>query len=150
MYKQFYFYTFRWMAGWGWQRLFQVHGDIHRPQLGGSTAEMWRYWWISGRAAHSQVYTASFTVKNRQWTHHLLKKYSQKRNCSASVPISTFMCLWFIYSHDRSAYSSAGKYVDWSWEYINRSQTHECGNWDWGRAIPFLGIPKWDFLCSVS
>jgi hypothetical protein len=26
------------------------------------------------------------------------------------------------------------------WEYINRSQTHECGNWDCGRAIPFLGI----------
>ncbi len=27
-----------------------------------------------------------------------------------------------------------------TWEYINRSQTHECGNWDCGRAIPFLGI----------
>jgi hypothetical protein len=23
---------------------------------------------------------------------------------------------------------------------VNRSQTHECGNWDCGRAIPFLGI----------
>ncbi len=32
------------------------------------------------------------------------------------------------------------KYVDQFWEYINRPQTHECGNWDWGRAIPFLGI----------
>jgi|688.fasta_scaffold416216_1 hypothetical protein len=30
----------------------------------------------------------------------------------------------------RSAYSAAGKYVIRSWEYINRSQTHECGNWD--------------------
>jgi hypothetical protein len=36
-------------------------------------------------------------------------------------------------------YSSAGKYVDRSREYINRSQTHECGNWDWGRAVPLLG-----------
>jgi hypothetical protein len=27
-----------------------------------------------------------------------------------------------------------------SWEYIIRSQTHECGNWDWGPDIPFLGI----------
>ncbi len=32
---------------------------------------------------------------------------------------------------------------------INRSQTHECGNWDWGRAIPRKGIHKWDFPCSV-
>ncbi len=22
----------------------------------------------------------------------------------------------------------------------NRSETHECGSWDWGRTIPFLGI----------
>ncbi len=35
-----------------------------------------------------------------------------------------------IYSHDRSDYSAAGKYADQSWEYINRSQAHECGNWD--------------------
>jgi hypothetical protein len=33
----------------------------------------------------------------------------------------------FIYFLDRSAYSAAGKYVDPSWEYKNRSQTHECG-----------------------
>ncbi len=32
---------------------------------------------------------------------------------------------WFIYSYDRSSYSAAGKYVDRSWKYINRSQTHE-------------------------
>jgi len=49
------------------------------------------------------------------------------------------------YSHDPSAYSAAGKYVDRSWEYINCSQTHECGNWDWGGAVPRKGIHKWDF-----
>ena len=43
----------------------------------------------------------------------------------------------FIYFHDRSAYSAAGKYVGLSWEYINL-------------AIPFLGIHKWDFRCSVG
>ncbi len=55
------------------------------------------------------------------------------------------VCERFTYSHDRSAFP-VGKYVDRSWEYINRSQTHECGNWDWGRAIPFLGIHTWDFV----
>ncbi len=42
------------------------------------------------------------------------------------------------------------KYVDRSWDYINRSQTHECWNWGWGRAIPRKGIHKWDFRCSVK
>ncbi len=32
----------------------------------------------------------------------------------------------------------AAESADQSWEYL--SQTHECGNWDCGRAIPFLGI----------
>ncbi len=32
----------------------------------------------------------------------------------------------------------------------NRSQTHECWNWDWGRAIPFFGIHKEDIRCSVQ
>ncbi len=51
---------------------------------------------------------------------------------------------------DRSAYSAARKYVDRSWDYINRSQTHECGTWDWGLVILRKGIHKWDFPCSVS
>ncbi len=50
------------------------------------------------------------------------------------------MCLYF----------AAGKYVDRSWEYINHSQTHECGNWDLGQAISRKGIHKWDFPCSVE
>jgi hypothetical protein len=70
-----------------------------------------------------------------------------------TLPQSQFphscVCERFIYSHHRSAYSAAGKYVNRSWEYINRSHTHECGNRDWGRAIRFLGIHKWDFLFSV-
>jgi hypothetical protein len=30
------------------------------------------------------------------------------------------------------------------------SQTHEYGNWDWGRAILRKGVHKWDFRCSVT
>ncbi len=36
------------------------------------------------------------------------------------------------------------------WEYTDCSQSHECGCWDWSRAIPFLGIRKSKFLCSVG
>jgi hypothetical protein len=34
----------------------------------------------------------------------------------------------------------AAEKADRSREYINRSQTYERGNWDFGQAIPFLGI----------
>jgi hypothetical protein len=65
------------------------------------------------------------------------------------VPIHSYICDIFIYFKDLSAYSPAGKYVDQSWEYINCSQTHECGNWDSGRTIPGKEINKWDFPCSA-
>ncbi len=35
------------------------------------------------------------------------------------------------------------------YNYLNRSQTHECRNWDWGRTIPSLGIHQLDFRYSV-
>ncbi len=68
---------------------------------------------------------------------------------SLSSYMHAYICARFIYFQDLSAYSAEGKYVDWSWEYINRSKTHECGNWDRGRAIPRKGIHKWDFPCSA-
>ncbi len=54
-----------------------------------------------------------------------------------------------LYSHNRSAYSAAGKYVDLFWEYINCSQTHECGNWEWGRAGPFFGNTQIGIFVAV-
>ena len=64
--------------------------------------------------------------------------YSQK--FSVSKFLHSYICERFIHFLDRSVYFAVAKYVGGSWEYINRSQTHECGNWDCGRAIPFLGI----------
>ncbi len=51
------------------------------------------------------------------------------------------VCELFIYSQDRSTYFPAAEYADRSWEYINRSQTKECGNWT--EAVQFL---YWEYL----
>ncbi len=85
--------------------------------------------------------------------------YSHKWNCYFQNKIIMF-CLPVLHSYicerflsisriGLPIYYAAGKYVDRSWKYINRPQTHESGNWDWGHAIPRKGIHKWDFPCSA-
>jgi hypothetical protein len=48
------------------------------------------------------------------------------------LPIPTFIFMYFcerlIYFQDRSVYFEEAKYLELSWEYINRSQTYECVN----------------------
>ncbi len=78
-------------------------------------------------------------------------KYSQKRNVGSQSQFPhSCVCEWFICIFPRSVCLFCWrKYVDQSWDYINRSQTHQCGNLGWGRPIPRKGIHKWDFHCSV-
>ncbi len=80
---------------------------------------------------HSSHYSIAYTVHRNAKTQY--RKFETNITRKGMVrPQSQFphscVCERFTYSHDRSAYSAAGKYVDRSWEYINRSQTHECGN----------------------
>jgi hypothetical protein len=85
--------------------------------------------------------------------------YSQKWNCYFQnriimfcLPVPTLIYLWEIYIFPGSVCLFCCREIcgPRSWEYINSSQTHECGNWDWGRAIPRKGIYKWDFPCSAD
>ncbi len=83
--------------------------------------------------------------------------YSFSGNCAASVLIAIHSCVCerFIYSQNRSTYFlQQNRQTDSDNKlYINRSQTHECGNWDCSRPIPFLRISNFEFLvfvlCSV-
>ncbi len=80
-----------------------------------------------------------------------MKLLFPKQNYNVLSPaVPTLIYLWEIYIFPGSVcLFCCRKSVDLSWEYINRSQMHECENWDWGRAIPRKGIHKWDFPCSV-
>ncbi len=73
---------------------------------------------------------------------------SQKWNCAASFPISTFRYLWAIYTVN-SSYFAAVKLADRSCGYINCLQIHEYRSSERGRTVSFLGTFVSNFRYSV-
>jgi hypothetical protein len=114
------------------------------------TNSMWRnYLWILALWFISESTVSSYTAKTKYQNFETNIPRKGITGSQSQFPHSC-VCERFIYSHDRSPYSAGGnKYVDRSWDYINRSETHECWNWCWGRAIPRKGIHNGDFRCSV-
>ncbi len=80
--------------------------------------------------------------------------YTQKWNCYFQnriimfcLPVLTLIYLWEIYIFPGSVCLFCCRKIcgPCKWIYnLLTSQTHECGNWDWGRAISRKGIHKWD------
>jgi hypothetical protein len=78
--------------------------------------------WTLRIFVHVRVCTLHFTPRIRFMC-------SQKWNCAASFPIPTFLYLWAIYIFlGPVCLFGWSKKTDRSWEYITRSQIHECGN----------------------
>ena len=98
-----------------------------------------------------QYYLSLFSSVYTHTARTIQNKYSRERNCAASVPISTFMCLWAIYIFPRSVCLFCCRKKCGPILGINKSLT-DSRMWKLGlrpRAIPFLGIHNWDFRCSV-
>ncbi len=88
-------------------------------------------------------------------TKYYLQCKTQFRKCETNIPrkgtVRLQPYIHAIYIFPRSNCLFCCRKNRWTKrrEYIDRPQTHGCGNWDWGRAIPFLDMHKSKFIFSV-
>jgi hypothetical protein len=106
-------------------------------------------------AVHLPLCVLLFCGRALQQKSHLCIPFMETVWAQSQFPHSC-VCERFIHTFPGLVHIfPAAEEADRVWEYINRSQTHECRNEDCGRAIPFLGIFVSNFqflvlvLCSV-
>jgi hypothetical protein len=95
----------------------------------------------SSQGLYLPARTKLWCTLQRRNTENTKQIFPEKELCGLSPNFHIHVSVSDLYIPRLVSYSAAQKYV-LSCEYINRSQAHECGNWDYGRAIPRKGIHK--------
>ncbi len=107
-----------------------------------STLEM-KGWW------ESNINGWFWFMSSQKW--NWLTSLFPNRIIMFCLSISTFMFLWAIYIFPGLVClfccSQIGRPI---WDYINRSNVHECRNWERGLTVSFMGTHKTDFRYSVA
>jgi hypothetical protein len=98
--------------------------------------EMLKLTWYRMRDTQVLIINA-YTLQRKS---HLLYVFLFWELCGISPNFHIHVSMSDLYVPRIGPHISCNRIADRLWEYINRSQTHECGYWDFGRAIPFLGI----------
>ncbi len=137
-------------------KLFLIMGNNYEGLVSCSSYNGWR--------SRSFLYTVQFFILNRnrqiisldndkrhrRYSTKYSKQIFPEKELQGLSSISTFMCLSVIYISPppvsqfcyRKICGNISFTDTWMWKLRLRRQ--------WGRAIPFLGIHKWDFRCSVN
>jgi hypothetical protein len=87
---------------------------------------------------HIFYYTCNYTPALQKYFDLCILRKEIVRPQSKFPPFC--VCERSINSQVRFTYFPTEEWADRSREYINRSQKHECGNWDCSRTVSFLEI----------
>jgi hypothetical protein len=100
-----------------------------------SMEQLYVFLWSAQNTRHTSTDTPSLTLQ-RHNNENLKQIFPEKELCG--LIFNVLIHVSFGDFQDWSAYCAAGKYLDRFWEYINRSQTHKCGNWIGTEVAQFL------------